>query len=94
MFNYTVRRAVSGQRAQVIAATPPLRERELARVEALNHAVADALHARGLSKPLALLAAQIGMAAIERATRQWMTDSSHDLRTLLAQSFDDIHTLS
>jgi hypothetical protein len=40
-----------------------------------------------------LLAAQIGMAAFGHAAREWRTSPSRDLRALLAQSFDDVHTL-
>jgi hypothetical protein len=55
---------------------------------------AAALRERRLSESLAFLAAQIGMAAFGHAAREWRTSPSHDLRALLAQSFDDIHTLS
>jgi hypothetical protein len=36
----------------------------------------------------------VGMAAFECAAREWSTDPPRDLRALLAQAFDDIHTLS
>ncbi|MGD0608229.1 MAG: hypothetical protein ABSA53_32160 [Streptosporangiaceae bacterium] len=49
----------------------------------------------GASRPsLALLAAQIAMAAFGHATREWGTNPSGDLRALLAQSFDDLRILS
>jgi AcrR family transcriptional regulator len=87
-------RAVAEARSPVIASTPALRERALAKAEALNHAVAAALHERGLPESQALLAAQIGMAAFNHAAREWRTRPSRDLRTLLAQSFDDVHTVA
>jgi hypothetical protein len=74
--------------------TAQIAERALAKAEAPNHAVAAALRERGLSESLALLAAQIRMAAFGHAAREWRISPSHDLRALLAQSFDDIHTLS
>jgi hypothetical protein len=57
-------------------------------------AVAAALHERGLPESLALLAAQIGMAAFGHAAREWRTSPSRDLRALLAQSFDEVHTVA
>jgi hypothetical protein len=87
-------RAVAEARSPVIASTPALRERALAKTEALNHAVAAALRERGLPESQALLAAQIGMAAFGHAAREWRTSPSHDLRALLARSFDDIRTLT
>jgi hypothetical protein len=52
-------------------------------------------HIVGASRPsLALLAAQIAMAAFGHATREWGTNPSGDLRALLAQSFDDLRILS
>ena len=86
-------RPLLGPRAKVIAATPQLRERELAKVEALNHAMADALRERGLSESLALLAAKIGTAAFERAAREWRAHPSRDPRELLAESFAEVHAL-
>jgi hypothetical protein len=86
-------RAVAQARSLVIASTPALRERALAKAEALNLAVAAALHERGLPESLALLAAQIGMAAFGHAAREWRTGPSRDLHALLVQSFGDIQTL-
>jgi AcrR family transcriptional regulator len=87
-------RAVAESRAPVIGSTPALRERALAKTEELNRAVAEALRERGLPESRALLAAQIAMAAFGHAAREWRTSPARDLRVLLAQSFDDIRTLS
>ena len=87
-------RPVAEARAPVFAATPALRERALAKTEALNGAVAEALRARGLPESTALLAAQVAMAAFGHAARQWRADPSRDLRTLIAGAFDDIDALS
>ena len=87
-------RPVAAAREPVFAATPALRERALAKTEALNGAVAEALRERGLSESVALLAAQIAMAAFGHAARKWRADPSQDLRVLIARAFDDIDTLS
>ena len=87
-------RPVAAARAPVLAATPALRERALAKTEALNGAVAEALRQRGLPESEALLAAQVAMAAFGHASRQWRADPSQDLRTLIASSFDDLDALS
>lgn len=58
-------------RQRVIAATPALQERELAKHAALTAALADALQARGVDRGLATLAAQTGMIAFVQATLSW-----------------------
>jgi len=55
----------------VIVVTPALRERPYAKTDALTDAVANALADRGTAPPTARLAAQVGMAAFDRATRRW-----------------------
>jgi AcrR family transcriptional regulator len=87
-------RPLAEAREPVFAATPALRERALAKTEALNGAVAEALRERGLPVSVALLAAQIAMAAFGHAARTWRTDPSQDLRALIAMAFDDIATLN
>ena len=86
-------RALAAARFPVFAATPALRERALAKSEALNHAVAAALEERGLPASLALLAAETGMAAFRHAARQWRASPGQDLRVILARSFADVRTL-
>jgi len=86
-------RALAEARAPVIAVTPALRERALGKTEALNQAVAQALRERGLGESLALLAAQIGMAAFGHAARQWRADPERELCELIRQAFADIRTL-
>jgi AcrR family transcriptional regulator len=55
---------VTERRMPVIVATPALRERALAKSEALVAALTDALRARGVAEPLAVLCAQVGMTPI------------------------------
>lgn len=82
-------------RHEVIAATPALHERELAKIAALSDALAAALQARGVSDLQAVLAAQTGMAAFTHATLAWLNDpepglaerldlARHELMALLA----------
>ena len=65
-------RPFSKPRQEVISATPALRERELAKLEALSEALALALTARGVSDLQAALAARAGMAAFAHATLSWL----------------------
>lgn len=69
---------------QVVAGTPALRERELAKTAALADALAGALKARGVDDLRAVLAAQAGMAAFVHATVAWLADP----RPCLAERLD------
>ena len=64
-------RPVVERRRPVIAATPALRERELAKAAHLVDVLAEALVERGHPPAQAMLAAQVGFAAIARATAAW-----------------------
>lgn len=68
------RRDWSRRRQDVIAANPPLRERELLKMAALATAVAEALRARGVREPAATLAAESGITVFEVAFLQWISD--------------------
>ena len=89
-------RAYSEPRHQVIAATPALHERELAKVAALTDALAGALQARGVAQLAAELAAGAGMVAFMQATLAWLNDpevsfgerlelAGRELKALLAE---------
>ena len=65
-------RIYSEPRHQVIAATPALHERELAKLAALTNALAGALRARDVAELSAALAAEAGMAAFMQATLAWL----------------------
>ena len=65
-------RAFSVPRHEVIAATPALAEREVAKHATLAEALSDALQARGVDNLRADLAARAGMAAYIRATHDWI----------------------
>lgn len=79
------RRDYAAQRQRVIAVTPALQERELAKIDALAIALTGALKARGVPALEATLAARMGMAAFAHATTEWLDDAHLELATL----FDD-----
>jgi AcrR family transcriptional regulator len=81
-------------RRRVIAATPALIERELAKAAALSVVVADALRARGLPDWRAALLAQVGTAAFLHAIHTWEADPSGDLDALIVQAFADFRDFS
>jgi AcrR family transcriptional regulator len=87
-------RPFSEPRLEVIAATPALRERELAKHASLIAAVAEALRQRAVPERLARLAAQTGWAAFHHAAEAWIADPSRRLNAHLRQAFDDLHALS
>lgn len=86
-------RPFSLPRQQVIATTPALLERELAKEAALAEALALALRQRGVDEPLASLAAQIGMAAFRYAVVSWFADPSWGLGVCLERAFDELDGL-
>ncbi|MCO5997500.1 TetR family transcriptional regulator [Actinoallomurus rhizosphaericola] len=87
-------RPFSEPRLQIIAATPALRERELAKHASIIEALAQALRRRGQNDRLAALAAQTGWATFQAAADAWIEDPSQSLQAHLDQAFDDLHTLS
>ncbi len=87
-------RSLLEPRQKVIADTPALRERELAKTASLTAAVAAALRQRGVADRLASLAAQTGMAAFSYAMTSWLDDPLKALGKHLAHAFDELHALS
>ncbi|MEU1952913.1 TetR/AcrR family transcriptional regulator [Nocardia rhamnosiphila] len=81
-------------RWKVIAATPALRERELAKHAWLTDAVAEALRQRGVGAGPAGLAARTGWAAYEHAVQTWIDNPADSLDAHLSQAFDDLRALS
>ncbi len=87
-------RPLSEPRRRVIASSPPLQERELAKARSLTTQLADALCARGLPARAASLAAQLGMAAFSQAVVSWLDGEPGSLDEHLAQAFREVHELS
>jgi AcrR family transcriptional regulator len=80
-------------RWELVAATPALRERELTNFALLQDVSAEALMARGVPERQATLAAQVGVAALGQAIRDWMPNPAADFDSLLAEAFDDLSEL-
>ncbi|MQY28776.1 TetR/AcrR family transcriptional regulator [Nocardia aurantia] len=87
-------RPFSEPRLAVIAATPALRERELAKGAYLIAALTDALRQRGVPAGHAALAAETGWATFHHAAQAWIDDPSESLDSHLDRAFDDLRTLS
>lgn len=86
-------RPFSEPRFRVIAETPALRERELAKGAAMIDAVAEALTARGVPERQAALAARVGMTAFDQAAHRWLEDPGEGAETHLTRAFDDLRGL-
>ena len=87
-------RRYSEPRQRLIASTPALQERELAKAAALAGAVGEALRRRGVEKPRADLAAQAGLAVLGYALSAWFADSSIQLGDHLDRAFVELQKLS
>lgn len=81
-------------RHELIATTPALRERELAKHASLTDAVAEALQQRGVPTRLATLAAQTAWATYRQAVQAWTDDPTRRLDLHLTDAFDDLRKLS
>jgi len=92
--NLEANRPFSEPRWEVIAATPALRERELAKHAALVETVAEALRQRGVDAGSADLAARTGWAAYLHAVHVWIDDPARSLSVHLQQAFDDLRVLA
>lgn len=68
------RRPWARARAQVIAATPSLQERELLKLSTLADDCATAMREKGVPEPTATLAAEAGVAAFKVAFAGWIAD--------------------
>lgn len=78
------------ERATVIAASPPLRERELIKMVTLNEKLVAALVRRGHDEPTAHLAADVGAAILRLATTRWILGDDTDFPDLLANARQDL----
>jgi AcrR family transcriptional regulator len=87
-------RPFSEPRLAVIAVTPALRERELAKHASLTDALAEALRLRGVAGRLAGLAAQTGWGTFQHAAEAWIADPARSLDVHLSRAFDDLRVLT
>jgi AcrR family transcriptional regulator len=79
---------------EVIARTPALQERQLAKTASTIAALAAALQRRGVEANLATLAAGTGMALFGYAARAWYEDPSVGLGIHLERAFQALRGLS
>jgi AcrR family transcriptional regulator len=87
-------RRFSEPRRHIIAATPALREREVAKHAALTRAMAEALQKRGVEARRAGLAAHAGVAVMSYAIDAWFADPSVRLVDHLDRAFTELQGLS
>ncbi|MGW4524583.1 TetR/AcrR family transcriptional regulator [Amycolatopsis sp. NPDC004378] len=87
-------RSFAEPRLAVIAATPALRERDLAKAAAMADALAAALRERGVPVRLAALAAHIGWLTFHHAAGAWIEESARSLDEHLDEAFADLRGLS
>ncbi len=87
-------RSSADLRREVIAATPALQERALAKAAALTNNLAAALRQRGIEDRMASLAAQVGMAACSQAAEAWNADPSQPFAAHLDGAFADLQNLT
>ena len=78
------------ERAAVIAASPPLQERELIKMVSLNRKLVAALVGRGHDGQTAYLAADVGSAILRLATHRWVLGDDSDFAGLLAIARQDL----
>jgi AcrR family transcriptional regulator len=86
-------REIAARRAEVIATAPALQERAHAKSAALAEAVVVALVTRGVPEATARLAARVGAAVFERASREWHRHPERDLAALIASAADEARAL-
>jgi hypothetical protein len=78
------------ERSAVIAANPPLRERELIKLTSLSEALTAALVRRGCDRQTARLATDVGMAVLRLTTERCMADERADFAQVLSTSAADL----
>lgn len=83
-----------GPRLQaVIASSAELQERDQLKHVGLAAAMADALRARGVPDPVAVVAAEVGMAAFKEGFAEWIrVDNQQDLAELLLAALSRLRT--
>ena len=86
-------RSFSEPRQRIIAATPALQERELAKIAAVADSLAVGLMDRGVDKRAAVLAAKVGMTALVEATNAWLADDSERFIAYLEAAFTELRNI-
>jgi AcrR family transcriptional regulator len=91
---FEANRPYASVRQKIIAETPALQERELAKAAVLSAALAEGLVQRGIERPLATLAAQTGMAVFGDAFTSWIASPAEGFEVHLARAFKRLHALT
>jgi AcrR family transcriptional regulator len=81
-------------RLRLIAATPALRERDLAKAAMITDSLAGALTKRGESSHVAHVAAAVGWATFHEAATNWIAEPGHSLEDHLRTAFNTLERLS
>lgn len=87
-------RSFTERRQSVIASSPALQERAVAKTRGLTAALASALTERGIPSLQANLAAQMGMATLSHAVAAWFADGSIELGEYIVRAFHEVRDLS
>ncbi len=87
-------RPFSEPRQRVIASSPALQERAMAKTRSVIAALSAALCERGATARQANLAAQMGMATLSYAVAAWFDDGSIDLAEHIVRAFHEVRELS
>ncbi|GAB3448484.1 TetR family transcriptional regulator [Streptomonospora sediminis] len=87
-------RPFSEPRLAIIAETPALREREMAKAASITETLAESLRQRGVADRVAGLAADTGWATFHQAAKAWLEDPEQGLDPHLLRAFDDLRILS
>lgn len=78
------------ERSAVIAANPPLQERELIKLSSIAERLTTTLLQRGSDEQTARLATDVGMAVLRLTTERWMADDRLDFAGVLSTSAADL----
>jgi AcrR family transcriptional regulator len=91
---FEANRQFSEPRQRLIAVTPALQEREVAKRAAMARMIADALVRRGVPRLRAELATQAGLAVLSYALAAWFAGPSGLLGDYLDRAFAELQDLS
>jgi AcrR family transcriptional regulator len=84
------RASFARKRQRVLAANPPLAERELMKLTSFAAAMAGALRERGVAPAAAQMASEAGMLALRVAFDRWAAGDDERLTPLLRAAFADL----
>jgi len=89
------RRTLARERARIVAAHPDLQERDMIKRATLTTVLAQALQQRGESKPVANLAADMGLAVFYVGFDRWLDETEdRELLEIVREGFDQLKALA